>query len=64
MLDPQNLLTQDIGHSLRGFIETYGTALAGLAVFLFFVAFAPNFSNPANLLNILKQVSFLAKAYP
>ena len=45
---------------MRGFIETYGTALAGLAVFLFFVAFAPNFSNPANLLNILKQVSFLA----
>lgn len=45
---------------MRGFIGTYGTALAGLAVFLFFVAAAPNFANPANLLNILKQVSYLA----
>ena len=45
---------------MRGFIGTYGTALAGLAVFLFFVAAAPNFANPVNLLNILKQVSFLA----
>lgn len=45
---------------MRGFIGTYGTALAGLAVFLFFMAAAPNFANPVNLLNILKQVSFLA----
>lgn len=45
---------------MRGFIGTYGTALAGLAVFLFFVVVAPNFANPVNLLNILKQVSFLA----
>lgn len=45
---------------MRGFIGTYGTALAGLAVFLFFVVAAPNFANPANLLNILKQVSYLA----
>jgi ribose transport system permease protein len=45
---------------MRGFVQTYGTALAGVAVFLFFVAFAPNFANPINLLNILKQVSFLA----
>ena len=45
---------------MRGFVQIYCTALAGLAVFLFFVVFAPNFANPVNLLNILKQVSFLA----
>lgn len=49
-----------LGQGMRGFVQIYGTALAGLAVFLFFVAFAPNFANPINLLNILKQVSFLA----
>lgn len=49
-----------LGQGMRGFVQIYGTALAGLAVFLFFVAFAPNFANPVNLLNILKQVSFLA----
>lgn len=43
----------------RLFVARYGTALGGLAVFLFFVAAAPNFSNAANLVNILKQVSFL-----
>jgi ribose transport system permease protein len=42
------------------FIATYGTALAAIAVFVIFAATAPNFLNPTNLLNILKQISFLA----
>lgn len=45
---------------MRGFIATYGAALAGLALFLFFAAFAPNFTNPGNLLNVLKETSTLA----
>ncbi len=45
---------------LARFIATYGTALAALIVFCIFAATAPNFLNPTNLLNILKQVSFLA----
>ena len=44
----------------RGIVATYGTALAAIAVFCVFAATAPNFLNPTNLLNILKQVSFLA----
>lgn len=45
---------------LARFIATYGTALAAIAVFVIFAATAPNFLNPTNLLNILKQISFLA----
>jgi ribose transport system permease protein len=45
---------------LARFIATYGTALAAIAVFCIFAATAPNFLNPTNLLNILKQISFLA----
>ncbi|MFI5013167.1 MAG: ABC transporter permease [Hyphomicrobiales bacterium] len=45
---------------LRIVIERYGTALAGLALIVFFLVFAPNFASPANLLNILKDTSFLA----
>lgn len=41
-------------------VETYGTFLAGIAVFLFLLIFAPNFASTANLLNVLKQVSFLS----
>lgn len=41
-------------------IERYGTVFAGFALIVFFVFFAPNFSSPANLLNILKDTSFLA----
>jgi ribose transport system permease protein len=41
-------------------IERYGTAFAGLALVAFFLVFAPNFSNPGNLLNIVKDTSFLA----
>jgi ribose transport system permease protein len=42
------------------FIETYGTALAAVVLFGVFAVAAPNFLNPTNLLNVLKQVSFLA----
>jgi ribose transport system permease protein len=42
------------------FVGTYGTALAVAIVFCTFAVFAPNFVNPTNLLNVLKQISFLA----
>jgi len=45
---------------IRAVIERYGTALAGLALIGFFLLFAPNFASPQNLLNILKDTSFLA----
>jgi len=41
-------------------IERYGTAIAGLVLVLFFVAAAPNFASGTNLLNVLKETSFLA----
>ncbi|MDQ0315004.1 ABC transporter permease [Amorphus orientalis] len=44
---------------MKLFIAKYGTALAGLAVLIFFVLFARNFASQANLLNVLKQMSFL-----
>lgn len=44
----------------RRIIATYGTAIAALLLFLFFAVAAANFLNPTNLLNVLKQVSFLA----
>jgi len=44
----------------RDIIERYGTAIAGLALVIFFMLFAPNFASPQNLLNILKDTSFLA----
>ena len=43
-----------------GFLATYGTALAALILFCIFAVAAPNFLNPTNLLNVLKQISFLA----
>src|SRR5512134_2876218 len=46
--------------NVRHLLATYGTALAALALFLFFAVAANNFTNPTNLLNIGKQVSFLA----
>lgn len=46
--------------SMSGIIERFGTALAGLALIVFFLVFAPNFSSPANLLNVVKDTSFLA----
>lgn len=45
---------------IGGVLATYGTAIAALILFCFFAAMAPNFLNPTNLLNVLKQVSFLA----
>ncbi|MCC7039369.1 MAG: ABC transporter permease [Burkholderiales bacterium] len=44
----------------RHFFATYGTALAALVLFVFFALAADNFVNPTNLLNVGKQVSFLA----
>jgi ribose transport system permease protein len=41
-------------------LATYGTAIAALALFVFFCIAADNFVNPTNLLNVGKQVSFLA----
>jgi len=41
-------------------IEKYGTFFAGIAIFIFLFIFADNFASTANLLNVLKQVSFLA----
>lgn len=45
---------------MPGWIERYGTVLAGLALIADFVAFAPNFASPANVVNVLKDTSFLA----
>ncbi|WP_340109305.1 ABC transporter permease [Pikeienuella sp. HZG-20] len=45
---------------MRRVIETYGTAIAGAAMILFFVIFAPKFATPSNLANVLKDTSFLA----
>lgn len=44
----------------KAIIGRYGTALAGLALIVFFVAFAPNFATPVNIVNVLKDTSFLA----
>ena len=45
---------------MKAIVERYGTAIAGLALVAFFVAFAPNFATPANVVNVLKDTSFLA----
>jgi ribose transport system permease protein len=45
---------------LRDLIGRYGSALAGLALIAFFLAFAPNFASPTNVVNVLKDTSFLA----
>lgn len=44
----------------REVIGRYGTALAGLALILFFLIFAPNFASATNIINVLKDTSFLA----
>ena len=46
--------------SARTVVERYGTFLAGVVLFVYLMLFANNFASTANLLNILKQVSFLA----
>ena len=45
---------------MRGLIGRYGTAMAGLMLIAFFMLTASNFANPTNLLNVLKDTSFLA----
>ena len=45
---------------MRELIGRYGTALAGLALIVFFLAFAPNFASTMNIVNVLKDTSFLA----
>ena len=44
----------------RELIGRYGTAIAGLALILFFLIFAPNFASTTNIINVLKDTSFLA----
>jgi len=38
----------------RHIVATYGTAIAALALFVFFAFTASNFLAPTNLLNVLK----------
>ncbi|HVL71413.1 MAG TPA: ABC transporter permease [Beijerinckiaceae bacterium] len=45
---------------MKAIVERYGTAIADLALVAFLVAFAPNFATPANVVNVLKDTSFLA----
>lgn len=44
----------------RALIGRYGTAFAGLLLILFFLVFASNFASATNLVNVLKDTSFLA----
>lgn len=44
----------------RELIGRHGTAIAGLALILFFLIFAPNFASTTNIINVLKDTSFLA----
>lgn len=44
----------------RDFLAKYGTALGGLVVFSFFALCVGNFLKAANLLNVVKQISYLA----
>lgn len=44
----------------KRFIEVYGTFVAGIVLFVFMVIFAKNFGSTANLLNVMKQASFLS----
>ncbi len=46
--------------SARDVIGRYGTAIAGLVMILFFMLFSPNFATPLNIINVLKDTSFLA----
>ncbi len=44
---------------IKAFVARYGTALAGLCVFLFFSLAADHFFTVLNLLTVLKQISYL-----
>ncbi len=48
------------GLSFRDVIGRFGTAIAGLLLIAFFLAFAPNFASTMNIINVLKDTSFLA----
>lgn len=45
---------------MRSLLSTYGTAIAGLIVLLFFAVASPVFATPGNIALILKETSFLA----
>ena len=45
---------------MQPIIARYGTALCGLAIIAFFLVAAPNFASPNNIINVLKDTSFLA----
>ncbi|RZJ16264.1 MAG: ABC transporter permease [Haliea sp.] len=45
---------------MKALLIRYGTFFAGCLLFVFFALFAPNFLSSANLLNIVKHISFLA----
>lgn len=48
------------GFDVREVIGRYGTAIAGLVLVVFFLLFAPNFASTMNIINVLKDTSFLA----
>ena len=45
---------------MRDIIGRFGTAIAGLLLIVFFLIFAPNFATATNIVNVLKDTSFLA----
>lgn len=45
---------------MSAFLGRFGTLIAAIALFAVLALLAPNFSAPANLLNIVKQASYLA----
>ncbi|CAN7470298.1 ABC transporter permease [Bosea sp. LjRoot9] len=49
-----------LGLNWRDVVGHYGTAIAGLALIVFFLVFAPNFASPTNIVNVLKDTSCLA----
>ena len=49
-----------LGLNWRDVIGHYGTAIAGLVLIAFFLVFAPNFASATNIVNVLKDTSFLA----
>jgi ribose transport system permease protein len=45
---------------MPGLMERYATVAAGILLIAVFMVFAPNFASPANLINVVKDTSFLA----
>lgn len=52
--------TMIAGLGWREVVGRYGTAIAGLLLIAFFLVFAPNFASATNIVNVLKDTSFLA----